>query len=221
MTKTNTSIIAIDGPAASGKGTLARRLAAHLNFAHLDTGALYRAVGYALLEAGGDPDDDNSCSAAAQSFAADFHTDMLSNPALRTDEAGQAASKVAAVAAVRQCLLDLQRQFAAHPPPPYKGAVLDGRDIGTVICPDAAAKLFITASDAVRAQRRTKELQSAGQSVTYGRVLQDMRERDARDAGRKAAPMKAADDAFILDTSTLDSDEAFEKALAFVHQKLT
>lgn len=213
-------IIAIDGPAASGKGTLSRKLAAHLNFAHLDTGALYRGVAYRALEHGGAGDDEAANIQAAQDFVTHFDTALLDNPALRADETGQVASKVAALPEVRQLLLDLQRQFAVQPPAPFDGAVLDGRDIGTVICPDAPAKLFITASDEVRAQRRTKELQSKGQSVTYERVLQDMRERDARDAGRSAAPMRPAQDAFLLDTSALDIEEAFNQALAFVQQKL-
>ncbi len=220
-TPSSSPVIAIDGPAASGKGTLSRKIADTLGFAHLDTGALYRGAAYALMQDGGDADNAQACIDAAQAFYDTFDTEMLSNPALRQDDVGQTASKVASVPEVRTILLDLQRSFASHPPAPYKGAVLDGRDIGTVICPQAPAKLFITASTEVRAERRTKELQSKGQSVTYERVLQDMRERDTRDAGRSAAPMVAAEDALILDTSLLDIDQAFLQALAFVKEKLS
>lgn len=220
MTQTRTSIIAIDGPAASGKGTLSRKLADHLNFAHMDTGALYRAVGLIGRTQNLDLTKPENGIAAAQQFVDQFTTDLLSDPRLREDATGQAASKIASIPEVRALLLQLQRDFAANPPQPFIGAVLDGRDIGTVICPDAPAKLFITASDEVRAQRRTKELQLSDQTVTYERVLHDMRERDARDAERKAAPMQAASDAFILDTSDLDIDAAFDTALAYVTKQL-
>ncbi len=206
--------IAIDGPAAAGKGTLSRHIAAHLNYAHMDTGALYRAVGLKMLETGTSPED------AAQTFAANFTPEDLKNPALRTDNAGQAASKVAAIPAVRTTLLQLQKNFAANPGNAYKGAVLDGRDIGTVIAPDATAKLFITARIDTRAKRRTKELLSRGLSVTYGAVLKDMRERDTRDTKRKSAPLKPAEDAFVLDTSDLTEDQVFEKALQFIQSTL-
>lgn len=208
-------IIAIDGPSASGKGTLSRGLADKLNFAHLDTGALYRLVGYTVLERGGDPADvDEAIEAAA--FCRDyFSPTLLDHPDLRLDETGQAASKVAVVPQVRQALFDLQTNFAADPGAGYDGAVLDGRDIGTVICPDAPLKLFITASAEVRAERRMKELQSRGLDVTYSAVLEDMRARDARDSARKAAPMKAAQDAVTIDSSDLDADEMLGLALDY------
>ena len=212
-------IIAIDGPAASGKGTLSRKLAAHLHYGHMDTGALYRAVGYEVFQAGGNPEDSKDATAAAQELLDKFTPDLLDNPALRTDEIGQAASKVAIQEPVRTALVQLQKNFAANPGAPYKGAVLDGRDIGTIICPDAPAKIYIVADDAIRAERRTKELQSKGLGVTYEAVLKDMRARDARDAERQSAPMKPASDAYILDTSALDAEEVFEKALKFVSAK--
>lgn len=207
-------IIAIDGPAASGKGTLARKLAAHMNYAHMDTGALYRAVGYIVQQKSLDP------IPAAKEFCANFSPEQLENPALRLDETGQAASKVAAIPQVREALLQLQKDFAYHPGAHYKGAVLDGRDIGTVIAPDAPVKIFIIADDKIRAERRTKELQSKGLDVTYEAVLKDMRERDARDKERQSAPMRAASDAFILDTSDLTAEQVFEKALEFVSTKI-
>ena len=213
-------IIAIDGPAASGKGTLARALAEHLNFAYLDTGALYRMVGYTVLERAGDPGDADEATEAATFLRDYFSPDLLQNPALRNDEAGIAASKVAVVPGVRQALLELQKNFAQNPGNGFKGAILDGRDIGTVICPDAPVKLFITASDTVRAERRLKELQSKGISTTYEAVLKDMRERDARDAERKSAPMKPADDAVAIDSSALNAAEMFEKALKTIQERL-
>ena len=169
-------IIAIDGPAASGKGTLARRIAARFGYVHLDTGKLYRAVGLAVLRAGGDPSD----AAAALAAARRLDLDRLDDPALAGDDAAQAASKVAAIAEVRSALLDAQRKFAHTPP----GAVLDGRDIGTVVCPGADIKLFVTADIEVRAGRRHKELLNRGEDSIYARVLQDLIERDARDSGR-------------------------------------
>lgn len=186
-------IIAIDGPAASGKGTIARALAAHFGFAHLDTGVLYRATGVK----GGDP-----VQAARSLSAADLVRDDL-----RSAEAGQAASRVAAIAEVRSALVDFQRRFAAQEP----GAVLDGRDIGTVICPDAAVKLYIVASDEVRAQRRAVELGADTQVV-----LGELRERDRRDTEREAAPLRPADDAVLIDTSALSIDEAVQASIAAV-----
>lgn len=201
-------IIAIDGPAASGKGTLGRRLAAHFGLGHLDTGALYRATGLHVLRAGGDPADPADAAAAAEAVRPEDAAD----PALRTDEVAQAASKVAAMPAVRAALLDFQRRFAAAGP----GAVLDGRDIGTVVCPDADAKLFVTASVEARATRRFRELRERGEDAIYDAVLRDMEQRDARDSGRTVAPLTPAEDAFVLDTSHLDADQAFEAALSFV-----
>ncbi|MGB0720029.1 MAG: (d)CMP kinase [Bdellovibrionales bacterium] len=221
-----TPIIAIDGPAASGKGTLSKALAKHLDFAHLDTGALYRAVAYTVLERGGDPADHQEAIEAAEFLRDYFASQILEKPELRHDDTGQAASKVASVPKVREALLQLQRNFAQNPPKPCKGAVLDGRDIGTVICPDAPLKLFITAKTEIRAQRRLKELQSkdlqrGGVSVTYEAVLKDMQERDARDAGRKAAPMKPADDAVIIDSSDLTAEQMLEKAIKIANDRLS
>ncbi|MEQ8604887.1 MAG: (d)CMP kinase [Marivibrio sp.] len=206
------TIIAIDGPAASGKGTLARRLAAHYGFAYLDTGKLYRAVGLRVLRAGGDPEDEEAAEDAARAL----EPIELDDPALAGDEAAGAASRVAALPAVRAALTAFQRGFAASPPEGAEGAVLDGRDIGTVICPDAPAKLFVTADVEVRADRRHKELLNRGVASIYARVLADLKERDARDADRETAPMRPADDAHILDTSALDPDAAFEAALDLV-----
>lgn len=205
-------IIAIDGPAAAGKGTLARRLAEHLNLAYLDTGLLYRAVGVAVLRAGGNPEDPQAAEAAARAL----DPALFADPELRLDHAGQAASKVAAVPGVRAALLDFQRSFAHRPPAGRAGVVLDGRDIGTVVCPDASRKLFVTASVEKRAERRLKELQQRGVETIQEAVLQDMKNRDARDSQRSVAPLMAAEDAMVLDTSDLDADQAFAAALKFV-----
>ena len=210
-------VIAIDGPAASGKGTLAKRVAKAYGFAHLDTGALYRAVGVSVLRAGGDPAD----AAAATRAARDLHPEdgILADPALRTDEAAQAASKVAAVPEVREALLDFQRRFAERPPGGAPGSVLDGRDIGTVVCPSADAKLFVTASVEVRAGRRLKELRERGIPAVPSDVLEDMKARDARDSQRTVAPLRPAADAFLLDTSALTADQAFDAAIDHIGSK--
>lgn len=209
-----TTIIAIDGPAAAGKGTLARRLADELGFDYLDTGLIYRAVGMNVLRAGFDPADVAKAEAAACALQpADLAADDL-----RADEAAQAASKVAAIAGVRAALLDFQRRFAARPPG-GKGAVLDGRDIGTVVCPDAPIKLFVTASLEKRADRRVKELRQRGLAVIPDTVLAEMRERDERDSKRAVAPLVPAHDAIVLDTSDLDADAAFDAAVAFIRSK--
>lgn len=211
-------VIAIDGPAAAGKGTLSRRLATALGFAHLDTGALYRAVGVSVLRAGGDPADPAAAATAARALSPD--DGVLNDPALRSDDAAQAASKVAAIPDVRSALLDFQRRFASHPPGGAAGAVLDGRDVGTVVCPDAPAKLFVTASVEARAARRLKELQERGLPADADAVLADMKARDERDSSRSAAPLKAADDAVLLDTTDLDADAAYAAALDAVRGKL-
>jgi cytidylate kinase len=207
-------VIAIDGPTASGKGTLARRLAAHYGFDWLDTGLLYRAVGLAVLDAGADPADAAKATEIAEKLRDTVNLD-LSDERLRLETTGGAASKVANVPAVRAALLALQQGFAAHPPG-GKGAVLDGRDIGTVICPDAPVKLYVVAAVEIRAQRRLKELQGRGITAIYDAVLQDLKQRDARDSGREVAPLKPAADALLLDVSRLDADQAFAAALAKV-----
>jgi len=197
--------VAIDGPAAAGKGTISKAVAAHFGFAHLDTGLLYRAVGAKVL-AGADP------LAAAKTLDP---TD-LENDALRTPEVAQAASQVAVIAEVRSALVDCQRSFAQR----IGGAVLDGRDIGTVICPAADAKLFVTASPECRAERRFKELQGKGMDVSAQQVLADVIKRDKRDSERATAPLIAAADAQQIDTSDLTIDEAVNAAIAFVQSRL-
>ncbi|HEY3695557.1 (d)CMP kinase [Phenylobacterium sp.] len=201
-------VIAVDGPAASGKGTIANRLGAAFGLPVLDTGLLYRAVGVALARGGGDLDD----AEAAARVARGLDAGALEDPAFRTREAGEAASRVAAHAAVRAALLDLQRSFAARP----GGAILDGRDIGTVICPDAPAKLFVTATPEVRAERRWRQLAGQGETVGLDDVLADIRVRDARDAGRDAAPLVRAADAVLLDTSELTIEQAADAARRIV-----
>ena len=212
-------ILAIDGPSASGKGTIARRLANYFHFAYLDTGLLYRAVGLAVILNEGHPEDPIAATAAAQALNPSSVMALADDPALRSDQTSIAASKVAAVPSVRAALLDFQRAFAAHPPHEARGAVLDGRDIGTVIAPDAMVKIYVTASPEVRATRRMKELQKRGENVTYPEVLADLQDRDTRDAQRATAPAKPADDAVLLDTSHLTADEAFAQALTLVQAK--
>jgi len=209
-------VIAVDGPAAAGKGTLARALAARLGLAYLDTGLLYRATGMAARRAGGDLDDPMAAERAARAL----DPRDLEAPDLRGEDAGDAASRVASVPAVRAALLDFQRTFARQPPEGSCGAVLDGRDIGSVVCPDAPAKLFVTASVETRAERRVLELRARGQEVIESRVLQDMKERDARDSSRSVAPLVPADDAIVLDTSGLDRDGALFAAMALVGFRL-
>lgn len=203
-------VIAIDGPAASGKGTLARRLAAHFGLPHLDTGLLYRATACALLDHGLRLDDFEAAVAAARGLSlTDFDESRL-----RGRNMGEAASVVATMEPVRAALIDMQRAFAARP----EGAVLDGRDIGTVICPNASAKIFVTASSETRAQRRALELAGRGEEVDYAAILDDVKKRDARDRERSAAPLKAAADAVTLDTSDLDIDGAFAVAVEIVER---
>lgn len=200
-------IIAVDGPAAAGKGTIARALARHFGFHFLDTGALYRMVGLAAIRAGGEPITTQSAITAALSLEPSSFTDSE----LRTEKVGAAASIVAAIPEVRAALLDVQRSFARKPP----GAVLDGRDIGTVVCPDAHAKLFITASAEVRARRRQMELGAAD----YEAVLADIRARDERDSKRATAPLVAAADAVVLDTSGMDIAAAVAAAIGAVEAR--
>jgi cytidylate kinase len=209
---TKTIAIAIDGPAASGKGTLARRLAADFGLRYLDSGSLYRAVGLATLAAGGDPADPVAATAAAE--ALDIAKYSLKD--LRGEAAGNAASTVAAIPGVRTALLDYQRRFAASPP----GAVMDGRDIGTVILPAADVKIFVKADFEVRVARRVAELQAGSQSIIESRVREDMAARDERDSSRSVAPLVPAEDAWFLDTSALNADEAFAQAKAYIASKI-
>jgi len=201
-------IIAIDGPAASGKGTLGKKLAAHFGLRHLDTGLIYRAVAKAVIDAGRRPDDAAAAVAAAKALdPASFDEAALKIPAI-----GEAASVVSAIPEVRAALLAFQRDFAAKPP----GAVLDGRDIGTVICPDADVKIFVTATPEARARRRAAEYRAAGRNITDEAVLADIRSRDERDSNRSVAPLKQAPDAHLLDTTHLDIDAAIRAAIDIV-----
>ena len=201
-------IIAIDGPAASGKGTLAKRLAAHYGFRHLDTGAIYRAVAYALINRGADLGEE----AAAVSAARALDPQTFDDPALKSHQVGTAASVVSAYPEVREVLLNFQRQFAAHPP----GAVLDGRDIGTVICPNADVKIFVVADPEVRARRRTLEAQARGEAANEVAILADILARDERDRNRAAAPLKPAKDAYLLDNSHLDIEGGVRAAIDII-----
>lgn len=204
-------LIAIDGPAASGKGTLARRLARHFHVPHLDTGLLYRATAAGVLDRGERLENVEQAVAVARGLAlTDFDEDRL-----RGRDMGEAASVVAAIPEVRAALIEAQRRFAARP----EGAVLDGRDIGTVICPDAPVKIFVTAAPETRAQRRALELAGRGETVDFAAILDDIRKRDERDSGRSSAPLKAADDAITLDTTKLGVEEAFAAALKIVAEK--
>ena len=210
--KPATMLIAVDGPAASGKGTIARALARHYGLPHMDTGLLYRAVGLALLRAGLDPADAKAAAAAATAC----DSALMDDPAIRSDEVARAASIVSALPAVRSALLARQRDFAAQ----AGGAVLDGRDIGTVIAPEAKAKLFVTASPPIRAQRRHKELVAQGRSVRLEEVEADILARDARDSERSSAPLVQAADAALLDTSNMDIETAVSQAIALVEARL-
>lgn len=204
--------VAIDGPAASGKGTLARAVADEFGFSCLDTGLLYRAVAKALLESGGQEGDE-----AAPRIARSLEFGSLSDPGLRTREVTLEASRVAALPEVREALKRFQREFARR----EGGAVLDGRDIGTVICPDAEAKLFVTADEAVRVRRRFRELSASGADVTEQGVREDLRSRDLRDAGRSCAALRRADDAVLLDTSELSIGQAVKKAFAVINERIS
>ena len=201
-------IIAIDGPAASGKGTLGKRLAGHYGLPHLDTGLIYRAVAKALLDAGHSPEDRMRARAAAEAL----DPSRFDEAALKAQAVGAAASLVSAIPEVRSVVLAFQRDFGRAPP----GAVLDGRDIGTVIFPDADVKIFVTASPEVRARRRAAELEQAGGRIDEAEVLADIRRRDERDSTRAIAPLKAAPDAYLLDTTHLDIDAAFRAAIDIV-----
>ena len=204
-------IIAVDGPAAAGKGTLARALAQHYNFHFLDTGALYRMVGLGVVSAGGDPRD----AAAALKAAESLRPDKVNDADLRSEAVGEAASIVAVNPEVRSALLGFQRAFARKAP----GAVLDGRDIGTVVCPDAEAKIFVTASAEVRARRRLAEIAERAEAPAFDVVLAEIKARDARDSSRAHAPLVPAGDAYVLDSSMLSREEALAKAIAYVETR--
>lgn len=207
-------VVAIDGPAASGKGTLARRLSAELGYPHLDTGTLYRAVGLEMLRRGISPDDREAAAAAAAGL--DVAALDAGSPALRREETGIAAAVVAAVPGVRNALRNAQREFAARPPGGAAGVVLEGRDIGTVICPAADVKLFLQATVEARARRRARELRVAGSGARFKDVLRDMKERDERDRTRETAPLVPADDATVIDTTGLDADAVFARAMSAI-----
>ncbi|MBO9507040.1 (d)CMP kinase [Thalassospira sp. A3_1] len=205
-------IIAIDGPAASGKGTLARRVAGAMDYAYLDTGLLYRATGAKVLALGLDPSDEDVAVGVAEKLGAND----LDGEELRSEEVGNAASKVAAIPRVRAVLLDFQRNLASSPPGGKRGAVLDGRDIGTVVCPDAPIKFYLTASVEERANRRFKQLQEKNPAAIYERVLKELEERDARDSARDVAPLKMASDAIHIDTDRLNADAVFNAVMAHI-----
>jgi cytidylate kinase len=227
MQTRRTVTIAIDGPAASGKGTLARRIAQELGYAWLDTGLLYRAAGMIAADAGTNPADPIAAVEAARTLSRRVAAQgpaALDDPRLRGDQAADAASQLSVVPAARAALLELQRDFARSPANGNRlaaGAVLDGRDIGTVVCPDADVKLYVVADVAERARRRVKELQGRGQTAIYQAVLEDLKQRDARDSQRAVAPLRPADDAFLLDTSALDADQALAAALSIISDRLS
>ncbi|HEX7776848.1 MAG TPA: (d)CMP kinase [Parvibaculum sp.] len=207
-------IIAIDGPAASGKGTLGMRLAAHYRLQYLDTGSLYRTVAYFVLENGGNPSNKDDALKAVRQMFNGSETKVTS---IRTPEVATASSKVSALPEVREALINFQREFARA----GNGAVLDGRDIGTVVCPDADVKFYVTARPEVRAHRRWLELKGSGSAVSEAQVLEDTKERDRRDAGRAASPMKPADDAHLLDTSDLSIEAAFGEAVRIINKSMS
>jgi cytidylate kinase len=216
-------VIAIDGTAGCGKGTLARKLARHYSFAHLDSGALYRLVALGVLDSGGDPSNPEEAVRSARNI----DTAAISDPRLRSVDVGEAASVVAAIPEVRSAILQFQQDFAAHPPGGSPGAVIDGRDIGTVVCPNATVKLFVDALPAVRAQRRWLELQNrpkeggeAVPPVDVSEVEAEILARDERDRSRKVAPLKPAADSILLDTSDLDIEATFAKALELVNPRI-
>ncbi len=204
-------IIAVDGPLASGKGTIARALSAHFKLPYLDTGTLYRATGVAVLDAGISTDDAEACAGIARSL----NISAIDENRIRTAEAGAMASRVASIPQVRQALFELQRGFAGQP----GGAILDGRDIGTVICPDADVKIYVTADAETRARRRWSELTAKGETLSFEQMLEQTRERDRRDTERADAPMRPADDATLLDTSSLSIDAAVTAAIEIVEKR--
>ena len=217
------SIIAIDGSSATGKGTLCSKLAQVFDYAYLDTGALYRGVGYELLKNGFSPNDENKAIEIAKSLSGEKMLHLQDESVIRTEEYGKAASIVSAFPGVRKALFEFQRRFAQNPVKKdgaiAQGAVLDGRDIGTVICPDAEYKIFLTARPEIRAERRFKELQLTGLCVIYEDVVSDILARDKRDSERTTAPLKPADDAFILDTSDLTADDVYAQVVCFIQER--
>jgi len=212
-------VIAVDGPSASGKGTLARKMAERLGYAYLDTGALYRAVALATLDLGGDPTKFKDVEPALKIVKNNLTPELLENEALRSYEMSEAASRIAVLPQVRIGLLEYQRNFAKNPPGNVGGVVLDGRDIGTVVCPDADIKFFVTASVEERSRRRFEELKNSRPNLTLEKMLEDIQQRDQRDSNRKAAPSIAAADACILDTTKLTSDEVLEEVVNLVRSK--
>lgn len=217
--------IAVDGPSASGKGTLARRLAEQFHLFYLDSGSVYRAVAKRILDLGKNPDDPEDGVSAALYVRDHLTSEMIDNPALRNDIVADATSRSCRFPPVRDIITETLRFYANHPPvsksnKPFQGSILDGRDIGTVVCPHADVKLYVTANAEIRAQRRFKELSAKGIETSYETVLQYMQDRDARDSGRETAPLKPAADAIHFDTSTMDADTAFEKAVEVIRQKL-
>ena len=209
-----TMLIAVDGPAAAGKGTLCKRLASHFDLAILDTGLIYRAVAHKLQKMGDPMDKDTALKAASSLTINDLHADGL-----RRENTGTLASKIATISEVRKILINFQRDFANNPPAGKSGAILDGRDIGTIVCPEAPFKLFITADPSVRAERRYKELQERGETAIRSAILKDIVARDIRDRTRTVSPMRPARDAKLLDTSELDPDSVFNIALEFISSK--
>lgn len=209
-------IVAIDGPAAAGKGTLARALAAHFNFAYLDTGSLYRAVALKVLKSA----DDRALEQKASEISASLDLNFLDPKELRAEDTGMMAARIAKIPAVRSNLLDLQRNFAHTLPPGKAGAVLDGRDIGTVICPDADVKIFVTATPEERAKRRFAEIQAKGQPACFDQILADVKARDAQDESRREAPLAFAEDALLLDTTNLTIETAFLRVADLINQRL-
>jgi len=205
-------IVAVDGPAAAGKGTIARKLAHYFNLAYLDTGMLYRSVALTMIESGADLND----PITAENYARNFPNQLTKSLAIRTNKVSNLASYIAAIPSVREALLDYQRNFATNPETGKDGAILDGRDIATVVCPNADFKIFITADIKIRAKRRLKELLERNQPAIYCQVVNELRERDERDSLRKEAPMLKADGAMVLDTSYLTAEKAFEMARDYI-----
>ena len=218
------NIIAIDGSSSAGKGTLALKLAETLDYAYLDTGALYRGVGFEMLEQGLDPEDENEAVKVAQSLTIDRMLTLQDDSRIRNEVCGKAASLVSRLPRVREALFDFQRRFALNPIKKdkslAKGAILDGRDIGTVICPEAPVKIFLTANNEIRAKRRFKELQLKGLCVIYEDVLSDIQSRDKRDRERTTSPLKPADDALILDTSDLTADDVYAQVIRYINERI-